>query len=208
VGQGAGDLAGDEGFATNWAFVVEGDAVAGIQPIGFAVVDGDPVGVELGDGVGASWVEGGGLLRGFLNQAVEFAGSGLVETGFLVKAENADGFEDAQCANTFGVGCVFRGFEADGDMAHGGLVVDFVGLDLLNDADEVGGVGEVAVMEGEVAMAELVVLVEVVYAARVEQGRATFYAVNYVTFIKEKFGQIGTVLVGVARDQCCFHSKK
>ena len=94
-----GDLAGDEGFAADGALVVEQDAVAGIHAVGFTVVDGDPVGVEFGAGVGAPGVEGGGfLLRGFLDEAVEFAGAGLVEAGFLFQAEDADGFEDAQGA--------------------------------------------------------------------------------------------------------------
>ena len=120
-------------------FVVEQDAVAGIHAVGFAVVDGDPVGVELGAGVGAARVEGGGfLLRDFLHQAEEFGGGGLVEAGFLFQAEDADGFEDAQRAEGVGVGGVFGFFEADGDMALRGEVVDFVGLHLLDDADQAG----------------------------------------------------------------------
>src|SRR5579875_3677988 len=50
----AGDLAGDEGFAPHGRFVVEEDAVRGVQPVGLAVIDGDPVGVELGHGIGAA----------------------------------------------------------------------------------------------------------------------------------------------------------
>ena len=116
--QGAGDLARDEGFAANRAFVIEEDAVAGIDAIGFAVVDGDPVGVELGDGVGTARVEGSGfLLRGFLDEAVEFGCRCLVEAGLLFEAEDADGFQDAQRTQAIGVGGVFRGFEADRDMA-------------------------------------------------------------------------------------------
>ena len=38
TGQGAGDLAGHEGFAAHWTFVVEQDAVAGVQPVCLAVV--------------------------------------------------------------------------------------------------------------------------------------------------------------------------
>ncbi len=37
--QRAGDLAGDEGFAAHRRFVVEQDAVAGIDAVGLAVVD-------------------------------------------------------------------------------------------------------------------------------------------------------------------------
>ena len=56
--EGAGDLARDKGFAADRALVIEEDAVAGIDAIGFAVIDGDPVGVEFGDGVGAAGSNG------------------------------------------------------------------------------------------------------------------------------------------------------
>ncbi|MOA23431.1 hypothetical protein D3C78_1440500 [compost metagenome] len=52
VGQAASDLAGHEGFATTRGLVVEQDAVAGIHAVGFAVVHGDPVGIQLGHSVG------------------------------------------------------------------------------------------------------------------------------------------------------------
>ncbi len=43
--------------------------------VGLAVIDGDPVGVELGDGVRAARIEGRGFrLRYFLSQSVEFRG--------------------------------------------------------------------------------------------------------------------------------------
>ena len=61
AGEAAGDLAGDEGLAAQGRLVVEEDAVAGVDAVGLAVVDGDPVGVELGDGVGGARVERRGL---------------------------------------------------------------------------------------------------------------------------------------------------
>ncbi len=85
--EGARDLARDEGFAADRAFVIEEDTVAGIDAIGLTIVDGDPVGVEFGDGIRAARVEGGGfLLWSFLNKAVEFGCRCLIETGLLFKA--------------------------------------------------------------------------------------------------------------------------
>ena len=49
---GHGDLARDEGFAAARGFVVEQDAVAGVQAVGFAVVLDDPVAVLLGHAIG------------------------------------------------------------------------------------------------------------------------------------------------------------
>ena len=56
--EGAGDFAGDEGFAAAGRFVVEEDAVGNEEVIGFAVVDGVPMGGDFGDGVGAAGIEG------------------------------------------------------------------------------------------------------------------------------------------------------
>ena len=58
---GAGNFAGDEGFASARGFVVEEDAVAAKDVVGFAVVDGLPVGEEFTAGVGATGVERGGF---------------------------------------------------------------------------------------------------------------------------------------------------
>jgi len=71
-----------------------------------------------------------------LHLAEKFGGAGLVEAGFLFQAEDADGFKQAQYAQGVGIGGVFGFFEGDGDVALGGEVVDFVGLDLLDDADD------------------------------------------------------------------------
>jgi hypothetical protein len=52
-----GDLVGDELQAATRAFVVEENARAAKEPVALAVVDGDPVAVDLGDAVGAARVE-------------------------------------------------------------------------------------------------------------------------------------------------------
>ena len=57
----AGDLARDEGLAARRPFVVEEDAVAGVEAVGLAVVDRDPVGVELRRRVRRAGVERRGL---------------------------------------------------------------------------------------------------------------------------------------------------
>ncbi len=203
--QGARDLTGDKGFAAQRGFMVEEDAVTGVEAVGFAVIYGDPVGVHLGHGVGAARVEGGGfLLRGFLDETVELGGAGLVEAGFLFEAENADGFEDAQGADAVGVGGVFGGFKADRDVAHGGEVVDFVGLHLLNDADEVGRVGQVAVVQDEILVLDVRVLVQVVDAVGVEERGTALDAVNDIALLEQEFGKVGAVLAGDAGNECGF----
>ena len=204
--QGAGDLAGDEGFAAVGALVVEQDAVAGIHPVRLAVVDGDPVGVELGHRVGAPRIEGGGLLlRDLLHQAVELGGGRLVETGFLFQAQDADRLEDAQRAEGVGVGGVFGFLEGNGDVALRGEVVDLVGLHLLDDADQARRIGEVAVVQDEAAVLLVRILVQVVDAIGVEQRGAALDAVDFVALVQQEFGEVGAVLAGDAGDEGFFH---
>src|SRR5215470_3766763 len=57
-GDRAGDLARHEGLAAGRAFVIEQNAVGSVHPVGFAIVHRDPVGIELGGGVGRARIEG------------------------------------------------------------------------------------------------------------------------------------------------------
>ena len=63
--------------------------------------------------------------------------------------EDADRFQQAQRAERVGVGGVFRRLEAHLHMALGGEIVDLVGLGFLHEADQVGGIGQVAIMQEE-----------------------------------------------------------
>ena len=140
-------------------------------------------------------------LRGFLHQAIELAGAGLVEAGFLLQAQDADGLQHAQRAQAVDVGGVFGALEADGHMALRAQVVDFVGLGFLDDADQVAGVGQVAVVQLEVGVLDVRVLVDVVDALGVEQAGAALDAVHDVAFFKQELGQVGAVLAGDAGDE-------
>src|SRR3546814_7627231 len=83
------------------SLVVEEDSVAGVHPVGLAIVHGDPVGIELRDGIGAARVERRGLaLRHFLHEAVQFGGAGLVEPGLVAHAQQPDRLEQADRKST------------------------------------------------------------------------------------------------------------
>ncbi len=200
---GARDLARDEGLAAQRAFVVEEHAVAGVHAVGLAVVHRDPVGVHLGHRVGAARVEGRGLLlRDLLHQTVQLAGAGLVEARLLRQAQDADGLQQAQRADAVGIGRVLGLLEAHRHVAHRAQVVDLVGLHLLHDADEVGAVGEVTVVQLEAGVVDVRVLVEVVDAVGVEERRAPLDAVHLVALGEQQFGEVGAVLAGHAGDEC------
>src|SRR3546814_2967215 len=67
-------------------------------------------------------------------------------------------------ADRVGVRGIFRRLEAHRDMAHCRKIIDFVRLDLLDDADQVGAVGQVTIMKNEALIIDMGVLVEVVDA--------------------------------------------
>ena len=54
---GPGDLSSHEGFATARALVIEEDAAGGMEPVALAIVDRDPVAVELRHAAWASQIE-------------------------------------------------------------------------------------------------------------------------------------------------------
>ena len=68
----------------------------------------------------------------------------------------------ASATQAVDIGGVLGALEAHRHMAHGRQVVDLVGLHLLDDADQVGAVGQVAVVQREVACRDMGVLVQVV----------------------------------------------
>ncbi len=80
-------------------------------------------------------------------------------------------------------------------------IVDFSRLHLLHDADEVGRVGHVAVVQEEPHIRLVRIVVQMIDAVGVERRRAALDAVDDVALLQQKFGQIGAVLAGHAGNQ-------
>jgi hypothetical protein len=130
--------------------VVEQNPVRGMDAVGFAIIHRDPVGIDLGGAIGRARIERRGFrLRNLLDLAEHFQRRGLIKSEATLEAENADRLEQAQGADGVGIGGVFGGLEAHLHMALGGQIVDFRRPHLLDDPDQAGAVGEVAVMELE-----------------------------------------------------------
>ncbi|CCK07648.1 phytase family [Cronobacter sakazakii 696] len=205
VGDSAGDFAGHEGFAAARGFVVEQNAVARVHAVGFTVVYGDPVSVQFRDRIRRARVERCGFfLRDFLHQAIQLRGGCLIETGFLLQTQEADGFQQAQGAHGVHVCGVFRGFEGDRYVAHRTQVVHFVRLHFLQDTGQVGGIGQVAIVQVEFRVAAVRILVDMVNALGIEGRRAAFDTVDFITFLKQKLSQIGAILSGYAGNESNF----
>jgi hypothetical protein len=106
----------------------------------------------------------------------------LVNPGFFYQAQNAHCFQNAQGAHGIYVGHVFGAVEAYAHVAHGPQVVNLVGLHLLHNADDVGRVAQVAVVQVQAHRIVVRVLVQVVDPLGVEQRAASLDAVYLVAF--------------------------
>jgi hypothetical protein len=75
-------------------------------------------------------------------------------------------------------------------------IVNFIRLHFLYNANEVGGIREIAVVQMQMHIALMRVLVQVVYAFCIEQGTPSFNAMNNVSLVQQEFTQIGAILAG------------
>ena len=80
-------------------------------------------------------------------------------------------------------------------------IVDLVRLGLLHDADDIGRVGHVAIVQMEAKSLLMRIMDEVVDAGGIEGGRSALDAVDDIALGEQKLGQIGAVLSGHAGDE-------
>jgi len=80
-------------------------------------------------------------------------------------------------------------------------VVDFVGLDFLDDPNQVGRIRQISIVQLEADVFFVRILVKMINAIGVERGCTAFDAMHAIPLIEQELGQIGTVLPGNARDQ-------
>ena len=98
-------------------------------------------------------MEWGGLPLGRLaDPAEQLRCGGLVEADPVGHPQEPDRLEQAERAQGVDVGGVLGFLEAHRDVRLRAEVVDLVGLDIAHDAGEVGGVGEVAVVQEQPAI--------------------------------------------------------
>ncbi len=89
-------------------------------------------------------------------------------------------------------------------MTHRPEVVDFIRLYFLKNTRQVGGIRQIAVMQVEFRVAGMWILINMVHTFGIERRGAALDAVNFVTFLQQQFGQIGTILSGYTRNESHF----
>ena len=87
-------------------------------------------------------------------------------------------------------------------------IVDFVGLELVEQLYHLHGIGEVAVVEMELHAVNVRVAVKVIDPARVEGRGPANHAVNFVAFGEQELGEIRTVLSGDTGDESFLHEAR
>ena len=89
-------------------------------------------------------------------------------------------------------------------MALGSQIVNFVGLCLLDNTDDVGGIRHVPIMEKEGRRSFVRVDVKMIDPLGVKRGGAPFNTVNNIPFFEQQLGQVAAVLSRCAGDQRAF----
>jgi hypothetical protein len=87
-------------------------------------------------------------------------------------------------------------------------IVDFIGLELVEQLYHLHGIGEVAVVEMELHAVNVRVAVKVIDPARIEGRGPANHPVNFVAFGQQELGEIGTVLTGDTGDEGFFHEAR
>ncbi len=139
---------------------------------------------------------------------VELRRRRLVEARARGEAQQPDRLQQAQRAERIDVGGIFGRLEADRDMALRAEIIDFVRLDIAQDAGEVRPIGEVAIMEDEIPGFAVRILIDMVDAAGVQRRRTALDAMDRVALGKKKLRQVRAILTGNAGDECRLHGAR
>ena len=196
------DLTGDEVLATALRLMVKQNAVDSEHAVSIAVLLDHPEAVLLCDSIRRVGVERSGLALGdFLDLAVQLGGRSLIHLAALGQAANTDSLQHTQNTQSVHIAGVLGSIEGDLNMALCSQIVDLIGLDLAHQTDQAGGIGQVAVVQGD-----SVLLDQVVDTSGVGDGSAADNAVNLVALLQKKLCQIGTILTSDTGNQCFFHN--
>ena len=107
----------------------------------------------------------------------------MVKSDLVFQTQNSDALEQTQRAKRVGVGGIFRRLKAHLDVALCGEIIDLRRLHFLNDADEIGGVGQVAVMQEKPRIRQMRVAIKMIDALGVEGRGSSFDAMDLVAFV-------------------------
>ena len=142
-----GDFAGNEGFATALALVIEEDARAAIHVVSLAIFLYYPESILLSNSVWAVRVERSVLvLWHFLYLTIELRGGSLIDAARILETKLAHSLENTQYAYCIDIGCELRRVEANLYVALSSEVVDFGWTNFADNAKDTHRVAQVGIM--------------------------------------------------------------
>src|SRR6185437_4013061 len=170
--RGASDLARDEGLAAPRALMVEENAVADEEPIGFAIIHRIPMRRDLAYSIRAAGIERRRFALRRLRHPEHFRRARLIEARLAATDRRviAQRFEQAQGAYGDRLAGIFRHLERDHHVALRAEIVDLVGFDLLKDAAQRRAVGQIAVVQRKISAADVRIVIKMIDAIGVEEA--------------------------------------
>src|SRR5262249_37939572 len=202
--RGARDLSRHEGFAAAGRLVIEQDAVAGKDVVRLPIVDGHPIRIEFRRRVRTPRAKRRPFgLWNLGNVSVHLRAARLIKSRGDLRLAN--GFEDTNCTESGDITGVLGNVEANADVALRGQMVDFVGLDAIEQLDQVRRIGDVAVVQEQPHVVDVRIAVKRVDSTSVERRGSPNDTVDLVSLLQQEFGKIRSVLTGNAGNQGFFH---
>ena len=183
--------------------MVEQNSVHCEQSVGFPIISGHPVRIDLGRAVGRARVERRQLVLRRRGGAEHLRRGRLVKPA--VHSGKPNGFQQSNGTHPRDVAGVHGLIEADADVRLGREVVHLVGLDSAEQRHQPSAVNEVAVVQEQSGARIMGIDVEVIDPRRVERRRPADQPVNLVSLPQQQFSEIRAVLPGDPGDERSFH---
>ena len=125
----------------------------------------------------------------------------MIEPRLLDETQQPDRLKQPQGSDPIGIGGIFGGLEAHLHMALRGEIVDLVRLGLLDKANEIRGIGHIAIVKPEPHICLMGIAIEMIDASCIERRRAALDSVDGVAFIEQEFCEVSAVLASDAGDE-------
>ena len=188
--RGHRDLPGDEILAPAGRFMVEQNAVGREDVVGLAVIDDNPVRVQLGDTIGTAGIERClFVLKRGPHLSKELTCRRLIEA--RLHARFPDRVQEPERPHGVDLGRVLGDVERHLHMALCRKVVDLIRRNLLEYAVEVGRIGHIAVVQEEPVLHQPLVLnVQMIDPPPVEGAAAADDAVHFVPLVQKQFREV------------------
>ena len=163
--------------------MIEQNSIVKLHSICLTVVNKDPECVLLGNSIGGTRIEGGGLgLGDFADLSVEFGGGSLVKLDCLLEATGTYCVEHTKDTDSVTVSGVFGHVEGYLYVTHGSKIVNFSGTYVSNDGNEICCIAKISVVKEELDSGLMPVFVNVIDTSGVEDGSTTNDSVNLFEF--------------------------